>query len=120
LLGFRTDSARLYACADAFVISSRSEGLPLVLLEAMNAGLPIIATRVGGIPRVVSSEFGLLVDPDQPTQLAEAMARTMNMNAAARTEMARVAHEIAETQYGVGRMAANYLDFYDAALGQLP
>jgi glycosyltransferase involved in cell wall biosynthesis len=64
----------LYATADVLAMPSRWEGLPLVALEAMRAGLPVVATRVGGIPEaVVDGVTGLLVDPDSPAQLAAAL-----------------------------------------------
>ena len=62
---------QLYAAADVLVMPSRWEGLPLVALEAMRAGLPVIATRVGGIPEaVVDGITGWLIDVDAPLQLA--------------------------------------------------
>ena len=59
--------------ARVFVQPSRSEGLPLALLEAMAAGVPVVATRVGGVPDVVAPGTGLLVPPEQPDALADAL-----------------------------------------------
>jgi glycosyltransferase involved in cell wall biosynthesis len=74
LLGERTDVAELLATADVFVLSTRSEGLPLSVLEAMAAGLPVIASNVGGIPElVVHGVSGVLVPPGDPNALAEAI-----------------------------------------------
>lgn len=64
--------ARLRRAA-IFVLPSRSEGMPLALLEAMACGIPCVATRVGGVPEVVGSGAGLLVEPDQPDALANAL-----------------------------------------------
>jgi glycosyltransferase involved in cell wall biosynthesis len=75
LPGTRADIPRLLRAADLYVCSSRWEGLPLSILEAMMAGLPVIATRVGDIPGVVSEQVGALVEAGAPAQLAETMAR---------------------------------------------
>jgi len=73
--GHSQDVAQVYAASDVIVIPSRSEGLPNVLLEAMAAGKPVVATRVGGIPEVLSDGVnGRLVPPEDPVRLADAMA----------------------------------------------
>ena len=60
---------------DAFVLSSLHEGLSIALVEALAAGVPIVATRVGGIPElVIHGQYGLLVPPSEPGALASAMA----------------------------------------------
>jgi glycosyltransferase involved in cell wall biosynthesis len=58
---------------DAFVLSSRTEGTPIVLFEAMHAGVPIVATTVGGVLDVVSSDQALLIPPEDPHRLASAL-----------------------------------------------
>ena len=73
-LGARSDVSDLLLAADAFVLSSKSEGLPMVLLEAMAAGVPCVATAVGGIPNLFGNDRGLLVPPRDPPALANAMA----------------------------------------------
>jgi glycosyltransferase involved in cell wall biosynthesis len=73
-LGARGDVAELLPAADAFVMSSRSEGLPMVLLEAMSVGLPCVATAVGGIPGLFGEDRGLAVPAQDPASLAAAMA----------------------------------------------
>ncbi len=75
-LGFRSDVPDLLAAADFFVLPSRMEGLPLAVLEAMSHGLPIVTTRIGGNPEVVTDgEHGLLVPIEDPAALAAALAR---------------------------------------------
>ena len=75
-LGFREDVNDLLAAADLFVVSSYLEGMGTSTLDAMAAGLPVVATRVGGIPEIVTEgETGFLVPPRDPEALASAMAR---------------------------------------------
>lgn len=73
-LGYRTDVAAVLSVASVFTLSSDHEGLPVAVMEALAAGLPIVATAVGGLPEVVCREpqAGLLVPPRQPGQLARA------------------------------------------------
>jgi glycosyltransferase involved in cell wall biosynthesis len=68
-----------YAAADVLVNPSHSEGSPYVLLEAMAAGLPIVATAVGGVPEMIeNNETALLVPASDPQAMAEAIARLLN------------------------------------------
>ena len=74
LLGQRDDLPNIYASLDLFVLASVNEGLPMVLLEALSASLPVVATRVGAVPRVIDSGVsGVLVDPSNPRQLADGL-----------------------------------------------
>lgn len=74
LLGYRGDVPAILAAADVFVLPSWAEGLPMVVLEAMAAGLPVIGTRIGGIPElVVDGVTGVLVAPRDVTALTEAL-----------------------------------------------
>jgi glycosyltransferase involved in cell wall biosynthesis len=77
-LGPRMDVPHLLRAADAFVMSSLSEGLPMVLLEAMAAHVPCVATAVGGIPELLDGEAGLLVQPGAPEELAAALRLMTN------------------------------------------
>jgi glycosyltransferase involved in cell wall biosynthesis len=73
--GSRGDVADLLPAFDVFALSSRYEGLPIALLEAMAAGRPCVATRVGGIPEVVTDGVdGVLVPPEDPDALADALS----------------------------------------------
>jgi glycosyltransferase involved in cell wall biosynthesis len=56
------ETRKYYSAADAFILTSKSEGMPTVLIEALSAGLPIISTKVGGIPDVVNNEMGFFID----------------------------------------------------------
>lgn len=78
-LGHCQDVPALLARADIFVLPSRSEALPNALIEAMAAGLPVVASRVGGIPEIVTDgQNGVLVQPGDPTALAAAVVRLMD------------------------------------------
>ena len=93
LLGFRNDVADLLRAADLFCLSSRLEGLGTSILEAMAAGLPVVATRAGGIPEiVVENVTGLLVAPGDPGALAEALV-AMASDSVRRAEMGAAARE---------------------------
>jgi len=75
-LGFRTDIQSLLHAADFFCLATQSEGLGSSILEAMSAGLPVVATRVGGVPEIVEDGVtGILVPASNPGALAIAMAR---------------------------------------------
>jgi glycosyltransferase involved in cell wall biosynthesis len=79
LLGARTDVHDMLGAADIYICSSHSEGLPLSLLEAMSAGLPVISTRVGAIPEVVVTEdTGILVPSRNVAALSEAITALLD------------------------------------------
>lgn len=73
-LGWRRDLPRVYADADVLVVSSNNEGTPVAAIEAMAAGCPVVATRVGGVPDLISDfETGMLVPPGDADRLAQAL-----------------------------------------------
>lgn len=75
-LGYVEETPKLLAVMDIFLLPSHWEGLPAAIVEAMHAELPIIATRVGGIPELVRhEEEALLIEPRNPCQIAEAVCR---------------------------------------------
>ncbi|HET9635702.1 MAG TPA: glycosyltransferase, partial [Gemmatimonadaceae bacterium] len=75
--GAVTEAARCMRAFDVLVLSSRSEGTPITLLEAMSAGVPVVATRVGGVPEVVREREAVLVPPEDPESLANGIARVL-------------------------------------------
>lgn len=88
LLGIRTDVPRLLAASDIFALASHWEGMPVSALEAMAAGLPVVATRVGDMPQIVKPTSGILMDPHQHQQLAAAL-QTLLDNSTRRESMGR-------------------------------
>ncbi len=113
LTGRRMDVPRIVHAFDVFALSSKSEGLPLVVPEAMSAGLPIVATAVGGLPSVVDEgETGLLVPVEQPA-LAAALARLERDRDLARA-MGTRARQVALARYSHDRMVDDYLALYRA------
>ena len=118
-LGPRDDTARLMVGADLFVLPSHQEGLPVALMEAMSAGLPVVATTVGGVPGVVTDgEEGLLVAPGDPGALADAVAAVAG-DAALRAAMAGASARRSE-QFDVHRAARTIEAVYDELLGRGP
>lgn len=85
LTGHQSDVSAYYALADVLALPSHSEGSPFVLLEAMAAGLPVVATDVGGIPEIVAHQkSALLVEARQPRAMADALALVLGSDALAR------------------------------------
>jgi glycosyltransferase involved in cell wall biosynthesis len=117
-LGERDDVHPILAGADLFVLSSVEEGIPLTILEAMAAGLPVVATAVGGNPEVVlPNETGLLVPPQSPQMLADAILillrdpnRARRMGAAGRNRV--------EQQFDVRKVVGSYEALYERLCGQ--
>jgi glycosyltransferase involved in cell wall biosynthesis len=85
LLGSRNDVPRLLAASDLFVNSSHWEGLSVAILEAMAAGLPIVATNVSDTPRLVVDNVGMVVPPQSSTALAEAISFFLRESALRKT-----------------------------------
>jgi glycosyltransferase involved in cell wall biosynthesis len=99
-LGVRRDVTRLLSAADGYVLSSAWEGMPVVLLEAAAAELPIVATRVGGVAEVVEDgETGVLAPPGNPAALAAALERIEAATAESRAEMGTKGRELIERRY---------------------
>ncbi len=111
LTGYRPDAVRLMAGCDIFVLGSKWEGLPVALMEASALGLPIIATRVGGIPDAFHDGVdAVLVAPGSPTELADAIER-LAADESLRTELGAAARSRA-ADFDVTRAVARVEDIY--------
>jgi glycosyltransferase involved in cell wall biosynthesis len=110
--GKRRDIGRLYSIMDIFVISSHTEGLPMVLLEAMASGVPVIATKVGSIPDVVSDGVnGLLVESGNVRQIREAIENLL-MNPEMGRRYSLEGRRSIRLGYSSKVMAENYFKIY--------
>ena len=109
-----SDAGSLVPAFDALVLSSRTEGTPIVLFEAMHTSVPILATTVGGIPDVVSSLEAILVPPEQPAQIANALDALLTDSAAAKERAANAKEKLVRS-FGAERWLAAIEDVYRAA-----
>ncbi len=106
--GERHDVAEQLARADAFVLPTKWEGLPYCILEAMASGLPVVASRVGGVPElVVDGVSGALVPASDLAALAAAL-RALDADGPRAREFGRAAHERAREQFSLDAMVAAY------------
>jgi glycosyltransferase involved in cell wall biosynthesis len=111
-LGHRDDVGARLGEADIFVLPSRSEAFPNAVLEAMAAGLPVVASGVGGILELIDSgRTGLLVPADAPQPLAEALCRLMSDPALA-ARLGGAARDEARAHYSFERMVASFDALY--------
>jgi glycosyltransferase involved in cell wall biosynthesis len=116
-LGFRGDVPSLLNLADIAVISSDREGSPLALLEYMAAECAIVATGVGGIPKMVEDgEEALLVEPNDPAALADALRRVLD-DPELRTKLARAARRRQLRDFSLDDVVAKTVDLYETCLG---
>jgi glycosyltransferase involved in cell wall biosynthesis len=115
-LGARRDLGNLLGAIDMFVMPSLWEGLPLSMVLAMGAGLPIVATRVAGIPEVVRHEqTGLLVNPGDAKELGKAMARVLTETGLA-AGLGRAAREFVRPRFGADGYVNAVTSLYDRLL----
>ncbi len=114
-VGFVDNIEDYFAAFDLFVFPSRTEGLGSALLDAMSFGLPIVATRVGGIPEIVEDGVnGFLIPPDRPDALAAALVRLVEDRAL--RESVSAANRARAAEFGADRMADAYEAIYRSLL----
>lgn len=118
-IGVRTDVERLMNAADAYVMSSAWEGLPMVLLEAAATALPAVTTDVGGCREIViDGETGAVVQPENPRELAEAMLRIMTMPEAQRLALGRAGRRHVEKYFRLDRVVDVWEALYEEFLSR--
>lgn len=112
LLGKRSDAAKFLLAFDIFFLSSIKEGLPYVLLEAGAAGLPVVATEVGGTPEIIDHmKNGILVPPKNPKAMAEAIKFLID-NPEKRKEFGEKLKEKIEKEFKLETMVKKTVDIY--------
>jgi len=115
-LGVRRDIPDVMNAADAFVMSSYTEGLPMVLLQATAVGMPIVTTNVGGNAEVVMDGLnGFVVPPGDDAALASAMKRVLDLPDEERARMAERGRQMARDKFEIQRI----LDRWEALYGEL-
>jgi len=118
-LGVRADVAGMLAACDLFALSSYWEGSPLAVMEAMAAGLPVVATAVGSVPELVADgETGLLVPPGEERAFAAAL-RSLACDPGRRRELADAAVRHAAA-FSVDAMVASYAGLFESLAGTKP
>lgn len=109
LLGNRTDIPELLALADVFVLSSRYEGLPMTLLEALASETPVLSSNISGVADVIVHEqTGILVPPENVPALAEGIMHLLSEEPL-RMQLAQNGKELVQMRFSLDRMAENYL-----------
>jgi len=115
-LGRRKDIAKLMTVSDVFVLPSVREAFGLVILEAAVAGVPTVATRVGGIPEIIEDlKTGLLVDSQNPDHLAEAVIKILK-NPAPSALLAKAAKERVKKRFNAREMALKTAEIYEKVI----
>ena len=113
--GYRADADSLLAAADVACLSSREEGMGSVLLDALMFGLPVAATRAGGIPEVIiDGESGLLVDAENPVALGDAIVRLIRDRELRQRLVTNARTRVNE--FSVDRMTDRTLAVYESVL----
>lgn len=113
-LGAIAGAAALFPAFDAFVLSSRTEGTPISLFEAMQARVPIVTTAVGNIPNVVSQSEALLVEAESPAAIAAALRSILADGGAARVRAEGAARRLA-SEFGIANWMSSIQRVYEAA-----
>ncbi len=112
--GFQSDIPNILGLFDVFAIPSLWEGHPLSIIEAMLAGKPVVASKIGGtIEVVLDNKTGILVPPGKPKVLAEAICTLLD-SPAKRRKMGEKGRQRAIRHFSIDRMVRDYEEFYDS------
>lgn len=111
LLGLVADVGRVLAATDVYAQSSDREGTPIAVLEAMNAGLPVVSTAVGGLPALLGTDCGVLVPPRDPAALGSAINKLL-ANPAARRELGSNGQAKAAADYSFADTVEQWQNLY--------
>jgi glycosyltransferase involved in cell wall biosynthesis len=114
MTGRRMDVPRIVPAFDVFALSSTTEGLPLVVPEAMAAGLPIVTTAVGGLPSVIDEGVTGMLVPVEEQPLRHAL-RTLEQDRELAARLGAKARQTALARYSADRMVDAYLELYRRA-----
>mgnify|MGYP005840510789 CR=1 FL=1 len=102
------------ACADVFLLPSRQEGMPIAVIEALRAGLPVVVSRVGAMPEMVEDgNTGILIDPEKPEDIVQAI-RSLVDNPQLRASLAQNGRTLFERQYEVGACVQKISAIYES------
>jgi L-malate glycosyltransferase len=116
LLGRRDDVGALLTSSDAFCLPSHYEGLPVSILEALAAGTPVVATKVGGIPGLLDDgETAVLVPPGDVTALSGALEKLLG-DEVMRRRLAQAGRELVEQHYSIASVARQYAELYSSLI----
>lgn len=106
----------VYTSLDVLVLPSRDEGMPMTIIEALAAGTPVIATRVGSVPELIKDgQTGLLLEPGDIEGLSNAIIRLL-ADSDLRQRYAQAGQQLVREQYSADAMAAKYLSLYTERL----
>ena len=111
-IGQVPDAGRFFPAFDVLVLSSRTEGTPMTVLEAVRAGVPVVATAVGGVPDIIGDGAGWLVPPESPSALADAINHAL-ADREERDRRTAVATDRARARFGFDAWIAAHNALYD-------
>jgi glycosyltransferase involved in cell wall biosynthesis len=117
LLGYRSDMPAVYEAMDIYALSSLREGLPNVVLEAMAMEVPVVATRIAGVPRLIQTEKnGLLVEPGSTEELTAGVARLLG-DEVLRGRLCAAGRRTVESYYSFSGRMRKIQALYDHLMG---